>query len=249
MATNRTFKIFVQNQPNSVEVARYIESQIEAINNLGIHIKMVKVQPEDMDDEMIQTFRKLGITRFPAMLTNTGRAYIGVNQIIDVFKKGLTSKGKIERFGLTTGPTGGAHYDTHEYWMEQLYSGTDKRGNRIPRTDSDEPDDEGADIDARLRAYQRNMPRHRRQTHAPARSTTPSAGRRRSRAQEPDDDYDNIAGSDDDGGAYDLPPVTPPTTGRSTRGGGDDLRGLSEAGMDQKMLDAWMQNNAGTSDY
>ncbi len=269
MTSNRmkTFKVIVQGgKKNSLDIAQYIDENIRAVNNLGIIIRMEKISEDEMDAEMVEALRKRGITRLPALLTNEGKVFVGKDKIMDLFDRGIRGQRRGAR--LDPGDVGyggntemGSNPDMTDFWMRELYAGQDPRsGKMLPRKDKDEGEDEGADIEKRLRDYQRNVPKHRR---ADARDkdidmdAVQQQRRRGRRKTEPDPD-DNIADvcdncghdpcdcEDDDYGGREPVRGGRPT---DTEPRGGTVAGLGGDAMDDKMLTAWMQNNPGGSDY
>lgn len=264
----KTFKVLVQSSSkNSIDIAYYIDENIRAINSLGIMVQMEKIAEDEMDAEMVEALRKRGITRFPALLTNDGKVVIGKDKIKDMFDRGIQGQRRGDRLAPGGEYEGGNNSEfgsnpsMTDFWMRELYSGVGRDGKPIPKKDQEkEEGDETADMERKLRDYQRNVPKHRRGGDSRDRDIDMGAAtqqRRRGgrRRPEPDPD-DNIADVCDNCGqdpcdcddVYDAPP----------RGGGRQMDdsprggtavGLSGDAMDDKMMAAWMANNPNGNDY
>jgi hypothetical protein len=250
MSQVKTFKLIVQVNEVCLEILRYLDKNISTINRLGVRIQVEKLSKSELDEEMLETLRKKGITRLPVLIVNDGKLLVGLKRIIDMFEKNLNNARVDERVspaGDYGGPAVGAEMGTNpdlcDYWQRELYAGTDRKGKMIPRDDKDEGEDEGGDIERRLADYRRNEPKHRRSGGGRERDIDPPPRERPRRGghrvEEPED---NIADSDDDSdGGYDEPPPK--------RGGGSRAPRLPPTGdaggdaMDQRMLAAWMDNN------
>lgn len=249
MSRIKIFKLIVQPTETCLELLRYLDKNIGDVNSLGAGVQIEKISNDEIDEDLIETFRKKGITRLPALLAPDGHVFIGLKQVIELFEKNLNSSRTGARAGPITDPYGGpandaelgSNPDLTTFYMRELYSGCDKRGRLIPRKDKDEgnDDEEGGDIEKRLSDYRRNVPRHRRTDTGRERDIDPAPRQRGRRHEELTEDDDNIADDEDE---YDEPaPPRRGNNGRSTRlSSTDDSRGDD---MDQRMLDAWMANN------
>lgn len=253
MSRIKLFKLIVQPTETCLELLRYLHKNIEDVNRLGAGVQIEKVDKGEIDDDLLEIFRKKGITRLPALLAPDGHIFIGLKQVVELFEKNLNNSRTSSRAGPANDPYGGPAYDAElgsnpdmtNFWMRELYAGCDNRGRMIPRKDKDEGDDEGGDIEKRLSDYRRNVPRHRRTDTGRERDVDPAPRNRGRNRHDEDftDEDDNIADDDE----YDDEPAAPPRRGGNGRGaprlsGTGDVRGDD---MDQRMLAAWMDNNPG----
>lgn len=244
MSQAKTFKLIVQVSDACLELLRYVNKNIGDVNKLGARVAVEKISKNEMDEDMIEMLRKKGITRLPALIAPDGKVFIGLKKIMDLFEKNLNNARNSERVSASDGYDGpaadseiGSNPDLNNFWQQELYAGMDRKGKMIPRKDKDEDEGESADIEKRMSDYRRNVPKHRRTGGRERDIEQPTRERRRHHEDPPSDD-DNIADSEDEGG-YDEPEQPKgraprlPSTGDSR---GDD--------MDQRMLAAWMANNA-----
>ncbi len=247
----KVFRLIVQPTENCMESLRYLNKNILAINSLGAKVVIEKITKDEFDDELVETFRKRGINRLPALIAPDGSPFIGLKQVIDLFEKNLTATRNGNRIGAVSGDgSSGINYgdpatdsemgsnpDMTDFWMNELYAGTDKRGRNVPRKDKDEDsEDDGADIGRRLAEYERKVPKHRRMG-ARERDITPATRSTRRQAQESEsEDEDNIASEEEE-----------PRPSRGGHKATPRYSGSADGGdaMDQRMLAAWMDNNPG----
>src|ERR1700689_2351997 len=96
---DRIFKIFLRVQPTSLELARYLDKNIDGINRTGIKIQLEKLADCDFDAGLIDMLQKKGITRMPAMISSNGKVSVGLKQIIDVFDGNSSTLKKTEQVG------------------------------------------------------------------------------------------------------------------------------------------------------
>jgi hypothetical protein len=258
MASSKLFTVFVQPSSSCLELLRYLNKNILTVNKMGVKVQIEKLEKEDCDKEMVDALNKRGINRLPAMVASDGKTFVGLKSILDLFEKGIGSHQRDNRLNgggmdLDTSPeqdtSFGTNPDMANFWMTELFAGIDKKGKHIPRKDKDEAEDEGDDIEKKMRAYERNIPKHRKGNserdvdntmaeQQTRRRRRPAPTRRRQ--QDDDEEPDNIASDDDESGGYDDAPrrnnrQDNPPFAPSADVGGDD--------MDQKMLSAWLNNN------
>lgn len=164
------FKVLLQVSPHCIDLARYLNKNITAINSAGIGIKIEKIQDDELTEDMVMTLRNNGIDSFPALLAQGSAPYIGIEAIVDFLEGQIASR---ETFrGASSGSGGGAmrghvgefgtNPDLADFWQKELFSGIvpDRRGG-IREVDADEESPE-EEISRRLREYEQNVPRHRR---------------------------------------------------------------------------------------
>jgi hypothetical protein len=235
----KIFKLIVQPTETCLELLRYVDKNIEDINRLGVGVRIEKISKNDIDEDLIEVFRKRGIVRLPTMLAPDGTAFTGLKQITALFEKNLNTARNGARADPYGGPAVDAEFgsnpDMTDFWHRELFSGRDSDGRSVPRKDEEEDENDGEDMTRRLAEYRRNEPAHRSRAAARERDVDPAP--RRGRAADVHDTHDdNIA---------DSPPRA------RARGGGNTATRMESTGdpraddMDAAMLAAWMDNNAG----
>ena len=244
----QTFKLIVTVNENCVKVLKYLQKCISDINAMGVRVQIEKISTREFDDDMVEMLRRKGITRLPVLLAPDGASFIGVGKITDLFEcniKNLKNGNRVAPGGGMRGDTssgGNTEMGTNpaltDFWMSEMYGGKDENGRLIPKKDHDEGVDENNDMDAKMRQYQARVPRHRGGGEQTERNIEAPARPRRRRQQTAPPPEDNIATDDDP--EYDIPTSTPGTPIRApqytpTEEGGADV--------DQKMLNAWLDNN------
>lgn len=250
MSQGKTFKLIVQTSDTCLDLLRYMNKNITTINQLGVRVAVEKISKQEFDDDMVETLRKKGITRLPALIAPDGKLFIGIKRITDLFDKNLNSARNDSRTnpsgeygGPATGAEMGSNPDLTDFWQAELFAGQDRKGRHIPRKDKDEEEDEAGDIQRRLDDYRRTEPKHRRSDGGRERDIDPPVQDRARRGRQVEEEpEDNIADSDDEGYDDPAPPtrrgsVRPPRTSSSGDARGDD--------MDQRMMAAWLDNNSG----
>mgnify|MGYP000098923818 CR=1 FL=1 len=246
----KTFKLIVTTNDKCKKVLEYVANCITDINKMGVKVRVEKINKSEFDEDMVELLRKKGITRLPVLIAPDGASFVGVNKITDLFErnlKTLRNGGRVapSESSIQANPELGSNPELTNFWMSEMYGGKDENGRMIPRKDPDEAQGEGDDIDARLRAYQTRVPRHRGGGAQPERNIEPPARPRRRRNDPPPDENhqppeDNIA--EDDYPDYDIPTATPGTPIRAPQYTQTDEGG---ADVDQKMMAAWLNNNSG----
>ena len=248
-----TFKLIVTPTSNCIEVLKYLNDCIADINKMGVRVHVEKISQKDFDVDMVELLRKRGIIRLPALITSEGKSFIGIKNITNLFERNLKllrNSARLDNKGGNNSDISntevGANPDLADFWMSEMYGGRDPNGKLIARKDAEDGDKDADDIDAKMRAYNNRVPKHRsggenreidiepaprprrRRTQVQEDESPPARGR----TEPPEHPDDNI---DDD--YNDTPtkvPIRAPILQPSGEGG-DDL--------DQKMLAAWMDNN------
>lgn len=262
MSLLKIFKLVVQPTSNCVELLRYLDANIEAINRLGVGVRVEKISKND-DENMVEIMRKKGITRLPALIAPDGKLFIGSKQIQELFDRNLSTARNNNRMN----PVGGAGRDSGDsrmgadsedstgsyltdYYMREMYTGS-KDGKLIPREDKEDDDFEGntSDIDKRLAEYRKHAPKHHREPSPDdSDDEVPNYGNRGNRGGNNGNHNNNMNNRRGKGDArhddpddniasddeYDVP-VRAPKLEPSGDNGGDDL--------DRRMLAAWMANS------
>lgn len=93
--TWRYFKLFVKEsgQP-TLNVLRYLQENIDIINQMGVKIKIQKLKEEDLSKEVVDNLTSKGVLRFPALITDGGKVRHGVEKIQDLFEGNKNSYNK-----------------------------------------------------------------------------------------------------------------------------------------------------------
>lgn len=242
--------LIVQRSARCKDVLKYLDKNIIAVNQCGAIIKIKKINIDEVDKEVVEAFRKEGITRLPALIPPDGKPIIGLKEVIDLFEKNINPKQKNSSSNEYGGPAKGAEFgsnpDLEAFYRRELFNGMDSDGYMIPRNDPDEGEDNGSNLERRMAEYRRREPPHRRQDGRRERNVNRQDNNRRNRDRDNYDDYDepedNIETEEPPAktnrnrgpAAPDarLPRMEPTEDGR-----GDD--------MDQRMMAAWMDNNDG----
>lgn len=242
--TTVNYKLIVQNKETCIDLLKYLDKNIVSVNRLGATVKIEKIDDGDMDDDLVETFRKNGITRLPVLIGPDGTKFIGLKRVIDLFEKNLNThknQGRANPLGgVDDGPAAefGSNPDLGDFYMKELFSGQDRHGAMIPRKDKDEDGvDEGLGNNFERGMAEQNKRARHRLGEGNERNNDPAPQRRPRNTREESSDEDNVA---DD---YDN---EPPARGR--RGGIPNLPATGDTGgddMDQRMLAAWMDNNDG----
>ncbi len=245
------FKIFVRPSPKCMAVLRYLDKNIETVNRLGAGVRIENIGSDEIDESIIDLFRKKGITRLPAALSPDGKVFIGLQQITTVFDNNIKRGRNSRRVSPITGDYddfgGSASTDLDDFYARQMFSRPDKNGKRVPLQDKDEREDTGADLERRMAEYRRRPPAHR----------TPDAQRERNidmptrerRVVRRDDsgipeDEDNIADyiRDDD-----SPPRSAPRRGRAPTV--EPSGNAAEDELDNRILAAFMDKSPNGTDF
>lgn len=199
---------------------------------MGIYVEIEKLSETDKDEELAADLGRRGITRLPALISPDGKPFIGVQSITQLLSKNINRINNNERCAPGRGEASiGTNTDLSKYWEQNLYDGTDKKGRRKARKDTDDEldaEDGPTDFDRRMREYDRHKPKHH-------------GGGKQAEKEESDDDSDDEpaprkksqkksrrhAVIDDDDEDDNI---------MSMAGPGDDQ-------MDDKMLAAWMDKS------
>ncbi len=139
----KVFTLIIQSSDNCIELLRYFDKNIKAINALGVQIKIKKI---DMDGGLADKLRSRGITRLPVIIAPDKKIFMGLKSIMDLFDKNLSNTKPVPK-GATTNDS------IHDIWMKELYAGYDSNGKMIPRKDDDESRDMGGDIQRRVASH------------------------------------------------------------------------------------------------
>jgi len=230
------FKIFVQKNEVGMDVLGYIDKNIDAIVDLGAKIQIERIRDEELDNDLLEAFRKRKIGRFPAMVAhNIKDPLIGLKRIVEYFEDNIKKARNNERTAPVSVSEYGSNPALSEYYMREMFAGKDQRGALVPRTDDEDDMEEKPDFQRRMAEYERKVPKQRRQDAGP-RNAAPQ--QRRTRTELPVDEPEQNIVDDDD---YEEPrPRNQERRHEQFRNApSDDPMGDD---MDQRMLAAWMSN-------
>lgn len=222
MQRRKKVKLIVSNSDCCREILIFIDSKIDGIKHLGVDVAIEKI--DEYDEELIEYLRKKGIPRLPALLTPDGAVFIGIIAIKNVFSKNLKTSSIKSRFNPE--PEGSENLGLSDYWASQMY---DRAGR--PREDGEEDKDAAPDYSARCAAFKSGSARGvpEKDNHE-TRDTRETRDIPRGPRRAPINEEDNIESPE-----YDRRSIRQAV--QNTGGGGDD-------DLDQKMMEAWMENNA-----
>jgi hypothetical protein len=237
---SQTFKIIVQVTDNSLELLRYINKNLDDINRLGARVRIEKISKKEFDEDMVELLRRENITRLPALVAPDKTIFIGLKRIVDFFERNLnTAKNQDRVSAVGSGVSEmGANPDLSDYWSRQLYDGVSKQdGRTVIRDEDSDEQNETKDIERRLNDYNKKVPKHRQQG-GNRELNIDHMDRRRKRTPIQDEPMDNVIDSEDEG--YDEPePITRRDRPRQR------ISGEQGEDMDDRMMNAWLDNNPG----
>ena len=241
------YKLYVQPSEACVEVLKYVDKKVGEINRIGALVNVINVI-KSVDPAVKQDLERLRIKRFPALVSPRGECMLGFKQIVDMFENNLGGRPKrADNMAVTddyvNDPAAhtdiGNDPDLSRFWAAEMFQGVDRRGRVIARKDEeeDDQDENDRDIDRRMRAYQRKIPKQRRQSSGRRTPATRRTPRGRHQA-ESDSDSDNVGGDNesDEGGEVERPKQRK----RSVIRPSEDAKGDE---MDERMMNAWLDNN------
>jgi hypothetical protein len=267
----KVLKLIVKDSANSLEVLKYLDKNITEIVRLGVRIKIEKIKTSEFNEEMVNILKRKGVTRLPALLMPDTMVYTGTKSIIGLFEKNLNTSVKNQRVSPAAAPVG----DINDYWMQQLYDGRDSGGKLVPRDDGEEEPGGGSNLEKSMRRYERNMPKHRRDTGRDTERDTAGHGPRGRSTSRNNVRDNNVRDRSPDNIMTDDPPPARRSGSRGNArqphrdeydfgdddGGGDfdfpvrsgsksstpKFSGGSGDDLDDRMLAAWMDNNPSES--
>lgn len=114
------FKLFVKDSGKpSIDILRYIAKNIEIINNMGVSIKITKIEEDTLDEDMQKKLASNGIKNFPSLVCSRDVIKTGCKNIIAMFE---TNKNRLidqqERDAVSVGSF--ENTDLAEYYAEQI---------------------------------------------------------------------------------------------------------------------------------
>lgn len=96
----RFFNLFVKESSQlSIDILKYLDKNIDVINTIGAKIKITKILNNDLDKDMVNRLAARGILRFPAMVSDDNKTFLGVKKIRNLFEG---NKESYEKFVAST---------------------------------------------------------------------------------------------------------------------------------------------------
>ena len=153
----KLFRLFIQPTEKCMTLLRYVDENINTINQLGVKILVRNIGGAEVDEELIEKFRKIGIARLPALVSPDGQIFVGQKEIIRLLKRNVS---KTTEFPSMFG----GDSDTDSFWRRELFT-REKSGKIVARADTDTAEDEviGRDIEKKMHSYQRQAKERRAQ--------------------------------------------------------------------------------------
>jgi len=179
-------------------VLRFIANNIKPINEMGITIKVVKIQPEALKNQrLIASMAARGITRLPALVTPK-QVYIGTRAITDLYSKNIKSmrEASAPRPPPPAPREPRAPTDVDSSFNQERHgkSGGHSRGGNIDLSDDD--DEMGGGGKDMMDTYRQQVAR-RDGSSGPPRPQTAARNHKNSPASQENRD-DNVRNEDED---------------------------------------------------
>lgn len=237
-------RILVQESTNCIKLAEFIDKNIKNINKLGLFVIMEKIEKEDMEGEFLESLKKKGITRLPALI-NGKEVCVGMQTIIDYFKN-YGEGGEHAEYSKTS---------NLDSWMNsQIMMGLDRDGKPTDGEDCDSDGEKKPDFNKKMREFDRRRPSR-------TAKGTKKKGSNRAKFAFDDNDPDEDPEEDDRRKPRrgveeeeEEEPVAKKSKGKrepirydDNIADDDERSGKykdSEDALDNKMMSAWMDNNA-----
>ena len=223
------YKLLVQSDNTCMELLRYLNKNIITINEMGVVITIEKIASDDIDEELIDSLRRHGITRLPTLIDNNNKKIIGIKKILELFERNI-SKMKTSTIVNPSARQLGST-DLEDFYNREMMT-TDDSGKNVPRTDGDDGagESQGINFDKEMTKFMSRVPKGRA-SRADNQLSGGSGGGNTAPRRNP---ADNIATDDYDDDYDNLPPVinNHDVIMPSEDTGGDE--------MDRRMLDAYL---------
>ena len=246
--------VYVSISKTSLDLCERLETgrKIEDINAAGFGLDIIKV-PSSPSNETLKVLESLKITRLPALFEKrTRETFIGIGDILKRIDR-ISTRRAPPRTGMGDFGNGG---ELGAWQAREMYN---MRGSElVPRGDDEEDETKAFERDIDRKMRRQDNPRHRAPREQEARepprgrarrrSFSPPHARNRSRsdsprnrsespvARRPDRRRDNIDEEEEE--------ERPRGRAAGRRGGGG---GSGEDQMDDRMMEAFLENNDGTN--
>ena len=140
------------NREKSVEILEYVLKNIKVINDMKVHIRIVKVHDTKVSKELKTKLAEYKITKLPTLITDAKKTYVGVASIRDLFESQIE---EYRKFITSGGPSAPSETD------DSLKSYQEKLMNE----GEDPENDESSDM---MDKYRRADARRKKSTKKPA---------------------------------------------------------------------------------
>ncbi len=99
-SNKHVFKLYVKEYTkgsgkSSVDALQYLLQNIDFLNKCQIHLKIIKIKDAEMDKDMVNDLNSRGITKFPALVPDTGRIRLGVakiKELVEINKRKISEQ-------------------------------------------------------------------------------------------------------------------------------------------------------------
>lgn len=182
--------IFVKTSKLSVELLKYVDKNIAAINAKGVTVSVEKISGTSNKE-----CKRYKITRLPAMIDEEGNVHVGVEKIMAVFKRNIGSRRDDPLESMYGVGENTPESDVNAYLANQMFH----RDGRPITTDEDSEEGESKDFSGEFERFRSKSTSKRKSPLPP-----PPSRRGRKRAKRPRDDDSDESGSDDEGGRAEV---------------------------------------------
>jgi hypothetical protein len=245
----RKFKLLVKPSKLTVDLLSYLNANIKHINMMGVQIIIRKLTDRDLDEDMVNSLKSKGVTKFPTLITDSNKIYEGNEKIINLFTGNI--RDMLNQWGKQpiTKSNGSCEFGNNPLLEEYHKSVMNDKSK-----DNEFDDDAKTDIDAKMREYQQNQPAHRKgaSTTATRLENQIRAATNRKQPQQQQNRRNNIGG-----------PIIPPGWEQEVKvpakGGDNNYEDVLQSmhntqheennASDDKMEKAWLQNNLGNDGW
>lgn len=226
------YKLLVQADNTCVELLRYLNKNIITINEMGAMVTVEKINSDDIDEELIDSLRRHGITRLPTLIDNNNKKIIGIKKILELFEKNISKMKTSTIVNPSAGRLGST--DLEDFYNREMMT-TDDSGKNVPRTDGDDGggESQGINFDKEMTKFMSRIPKNRQPDRSGNTESNNNPPRRQPADNIADNDYDYDDYDDESQPVISSQDVIMP----SEDAGGDE--------MDRRMLDAYLNNNHG----
>lgn len=84
------FKLYVGTSKNDLRLLKFIQSNTQTINQMGVGISITHIKKRNMNSELVEMLHKKGISRLPVLIAD-GKKFIGLKRIIGLFKNNINN--------------------------------------------------------------------------------------------------------------------------------------------------------------
>jgi hypothetical protein len=84
------FKLYVGTSKNDLRLLKFIQSNTQTINQMGVGTSITHIKKRNMNSELVEMLHKKGISRLPVLIAG-GKKFIGLKRIIGLFKNNINN--------------------------------------------------------------------------------------------------------------------------------------------------------------